>query len=440
MTKKSIITTIPGDKSISHRAVILTALSKSTLTFNRFLMSDDCLNTIGIFKECGIDITIQSNSITVQGKGRKGLSKPKMPLYVGNSGTSIRLLTGVFSAQDFDCTLYGDASIANRPMKRLLLPLSKMGAKINAQTKVNSDDNFPPLSIYGKQLSELTYTLPIASAQLKSCLLLAALCSGVGCTLNGETPSRDHTEIMMKGFGINIEKSQSTIYLKPQKEDFYFQATSSSVMIPSDFSSAAFFIVLGLISKQTPTLVLHDIGLNPTRAALLDILMGATLPGSITVFNKKTSLGESIGSIEVSSSSIDNTKLTQSLTKRNLPFLIDEVPILAVAAHFGHGTLTISNAEELRFKESDRISSTVEMINSLGGKAKETKNGLIIEGMMGEIRKDISLNTYNDHRIAMSGFIAGKATASSVKASDTACIATSFPNFFDILDAIPEIN
>jgi 3-phosphoshikimate 1-carboxyvinyltransferase len=245
---------------------------------------------------------------------------------------------------------------------------------------------------------------------------------------------------MMKGFGINIEKAQSTIYLSPQKEDFYFQETSSSVTIPSDFSSAAFFIVLGLISKQTPPLVLHDIGLNPTRAALLDILMEATLPGSMTVFNKKTSLGESIGSIEVSYSSIDNTKLTQSLTKKNLSFLIDEVPILAIAAHFGQGTLTISNAEELRFKESDRISSTVDMINRLGGKAKETKNGLIIEGMMGAIRKDISFNTYNDHRIAMSGLIAGKATGSSVKASDTACIATSFPNFFDILDSIPDIN
>lgn len=427
---------IPGDKSISHRAVILTSLSKSTLTFNRFLTAEDCLNTAAIFRECGIQITDEqtvknTKSITIKGQGLHGLTQPKKSLYVGNSGTGIRLITGILAGQAFPTTIAGDASIAGRPMKRIVAPLRHMNAKIDGKAQEGKDDIYPPLTIQPSTLSGMSYTMPIASAQVKSSLLLAGLYADSATTIIEPKFTRDHTEVLMKGFGIDITKTGNTIVLNPPKEELLFKGPSS-LTIPADFSSAAFFIVLGLIRQSNTAIKLHDIGLNPTRAALIDVLRAGCKPGAITVEGLGTTLGETYGDIIVTSSTIDNEALSNAITDEIIPYIIDEVPILAVTALYGTGTLKIRHAEELRVKESDRIATTVAMIKALGGDAIEYEDGLDVIGK-GILSPIDTVDSHGDHRIAMSALIAGKASGCTVNVSDTACINTSFPNFFDIL-------
>jgi 3-phosphoshikimate 1-carboxyvinyltransferase len=371
---------IPGDKSISHRCVILTSLSKSTLTFNRFLTAEDCLNTANIFRQCGIEMTdekdvIDTQRITIKGKGLRGLSKPTDTLYVGNSGTGIRLITGVLAGQNFDTTIEGDSSIAKRPMKRITSPLSLMNAKIAGQSREGSSDVYPPLNISPSSLIGTEYTLPVASAQVKSAILLAALYANSPTTVIEPKFTRDHTEVLMSGFGINITKDGGTITLTPPENELEFEG-NTELTIPADFSSAAFFIVLGLIRSHENGIQLHDIGLNPTRSALIQVLQAGAKEGALTVDETGTTLGEPLGNISVSSSPLDNDALSNAISDDIIPYIIDEVPILSVAALFGTGTLKIRNAEELRVKESDRIASTVAMIKALGGVAIEYVDGL----------------------------------------------------------------
>lgn len=421
---QSVVDEIPGDKSISHRAIILGSLSESTLKFTNFLFSDDCLNTLKIFQQLGvkIDADINEKTVTLTGVGLHGLTGSNAPLDVGNSGTSIRLLTGLFAAQGFDSEITGDASIQKRPMKRVIDPLTQMGAKISG---IMGKDIYPPLQITGKQdLAGITYSMPISSAQVKSSLLLAGLYTKETLTIIEPQKSRDHTEIMLAHFGVDITVEGNKISLKGGSA---LSTTVRKLTIPSDFSSAAFFIVFGLCMPNTK-LTLKNIGLNPTRAALLDVLI--KMGGRISVAEVYGKSIEKIGHITVETSALHNIEITKDI----IPFIIDEIPILAIAATHATGTFMLRNAHELRVKESDRIHESVTQLTAMGIAVTEYEDGFSFTGQT-QVH-DFTYNAGHDHRMAMSAIIA--AVTQGINAEVTGCeyIQTSFPNFFAIITSI----
>ena len=424
LQKHAIITTIPGDKSISHRAIILSSLAKNHSMFTNFLCAKDCLNTVEIFQKLGVPITVNSESQTVEviGQGYQGLKKPNSQLYVGNSGTGIRLITGLLAGQPFDTTITGDTSIEKRPMKRIIDPLTQMGASITGTNQNN--DSYPPLNITAKSLKSIHYTLPIASAQVKSAILFASLFAEGQTQITEPIACRNHSEVMLQTYGANIKIQNKTIYCDGEAP--LNNPHSTPITIPSDFSSAAFFIVLGLITPNT-SFTLTNIGLNPTRAKLLDILkkMGANL-----IINTKKDGIEPYGDITIQHSSLKNI----AIDPNDIAFIIDEIPILAVAGMFGTGKLIITDAKELRYKESDRIKSTVEMIKQFGGKITENPDGFILEGQFKP--KKPFIKTYYDHRIAMSALIAATASGQTIDCDDISAIETSFPQFLTILNQL----
>lgn len=420
------IDSIPGDKSISHRAVMIGALAQNSSYFTRFLDSDDCLHTMSIFQALAVPIShsLNKNILRVDGRGLKGLELPEETLYVGNSGTSIRLLTGVLAGQAFNTQITGDASIQKRPMKRVITPLSQMGAHITGQSRENSDDIYPMLQIKGNQpLHGITYTLPMASAQVKSAILLASLYSDTPTTLIEPSQSRDHTERMLKWFGADIQVKGNQITCSG-KNPLQNPDPRTPIPIPADFSSAAFFIILGLLLKDSK-FAITGVGLNPTRSALLTVLkaMGADLG----VQNQQGENFEPYGDILAGKSTLKNIKIPEKF----IPFIIDEIPILAIAALFGTGTLKISGAEELRVKESDRIATIVAMVKAMGGQIEEFKDGFELTGPA--TFQNFTVNSHGDHRIAMAAIIGAIASGKEAEIEDCDCINTSFPNFFDIL-------
>ncbi len=420
------IDSIPGDKSISHRAIILGSIASNTSSFTNFLMSEDCKNTITIFKQLGVQISIDSNKVVIEGVGLKGLTPPKETLDVGNSGTSIRLITGLLAAQPFSSLVTGDSSIQSRPMKRIIDPLSKMGAVISGKENENNDICAPLSIAPSSALEGITYTLPVASAQVKSAILLASLYSKTPTTIIEPKPCRNHTEVMLKAFKAPISINDNKITLSPPQE--LMNPSSNLINIPSDFSSAAFFIVLGLICKNT-SITLTNIGINKTRSTLIDILkkMGA----DILIENIQNNI-EPTADITVHSSSLQNIHIpTESIA-----FIIDEIPILAVAAMFAKGKMTLTKAKELRFKESDRIKKICHLITEFGGTINELSDGFELEG--GITPQNANIITDFDHRIAMSAVIASIASQSAVNIDSIECIKTSFPNFMDIIETLGE--
>lgn len=417
-----ILSSIPGDKSISHRAIIIASLANNTTIFKGFLFSDDCLNTLRIFQQLGVSILIDSDKqeVTVHGVGMQGLRPSKEALDVGNSGTGIRLITGILAAQSFSSLITGDSSIQKRPMKRIVNPLKHMGAIIDGNGN-ESSDIYPPLSISPtKTLKPLTYTMPIASAQVKSCLLFAGLFSKESTTIIQPDFCRDHTEIMLKAFQAKLTTNTHTITIEQSELTNPF---STPITIPSDFSSAAFFIVLGLIHPNIK-LTLKNIGINPTRSKLIDVLQA--MGGTISLANKTMEI-EPYADITVSSSKLKNITVDDAL----IPIIIDEIPILAVAGMFASGTMKISQAKELRFKESDRISQIVNLVNAFNGTIKEYDDGFELTG--GFEADSPVIETAFDHRIAMSAVIASLAANVSITLDTPDSIKTSFPNFFDII-------
>lgn len=429
LTNQTIISDIPGDKSISHRAIIIGSLAENMSIFSRFLFAEDCVNTAKIFQSLGVPISLDAHSktVTVKGVGLRGLTAPTHTLDVGNSGTGIRLITGVLSGQTFDSIITGDASIQKRPMKRITAPLKTMGAQITGQALEGKEDIFPPLTIHGNQkLLALNYTLPVASAQVKSALLFASLYAEGNSRLTEPKVSRNHTEVMLKTYGADLKKDHQTWVLSgksPLKNPI-----STPHIIPADFSSASFFIVLGLLLQNT-TWTLTHIGTNPTRTSLAKILklMGA----SITIEENRTSNIEPFGTFTVQTSSLQNITVPVD----EIPFLIDEIPILAIAALFGTGELKVTQAKELRVKESDRIASIVAIIKQMGGEITEQDDGFTLQGKNGKIRP-FTVNSNGDHRIAMSAIIAAIAGNVEATIENIDCINTSFPNFFQILDSL----
>jgi 3-phosphoshikimate 1-carboxyvinyltransferase len=420
-----IISDIPGDKSISHRAVIIGSLATNNSRFKGFLCAEDCLNTAKIFEQLGVSVQvdISTKELHIQGVGLRGLKKPLGDLYVGNSGTGIRLIAGVLAGQSFSSVILGDHSIQKRPMSRIVDPLRLMGADIRGE---NQDGKiYSPLKIQGqKTLQAIHYRLPMPSAQVKSALLLASLFAEGVTTIHEPIACRNHSEVMLKQFSadLHVEGEIISCSSKNSLENPF----SSSIQIPSDFSSAAFFIVLALLQPNSE-LCLKHIGLNPTRSRLLDILrrMGA----DIRVENESNEI-ESYGDIIVRSSQLHNVELRED----DIAIVIDEIPILAVAGLFASGHLIVRHAEELRVKESDRIKSIVHLAQAFGASIEEFEDGFSLAGGIHPNQPIIQTNY--DHRIAMSAIIAASIAGCTIELDSIDSIHTSFPNFMTCLQQL----
>ena len=409
---------VPGDKSISHRAIMLGALSKGITNIKGFLMGEDCLSTISCFREMGISIDINDSLVTVYGKGLHGLQKPNKELYVGNSGTTLRLLSGILAAQEFDTIITGDDSIKSRPMKRIIEPLTKMGANI---VSINNTDK-APLKIVGSKLHNITYKSPVSSAQVKSCIALASLYTNNQTKIIEPVLSRNHTEIMLNYFGGNITIEDSTITNTPVKELY-----AKDINVPGDISSAAFLMVACLISKNSKLLI-ENVGINPTRDGIIRVLK--SMNGDITLLNKRTLNGELVADIQIKSSKLRGTIIDKDI----IPTLIDEIPVIAVAACFAQGKTIIKDASELKVKESNRIETMVTELSKMNANIIATDDGMIIS--YSPQLKGTIVNSYNDHRVAMSLAVAGLASSGKTEIIDSKCIDISFPGFYDLIKSI----
>lgn len=409
--------TIPGDKSISHRAVMFGALSKGTTEVTNFLQGADCLSTIDCFRRLGVEIENTTDKILVHGKGLHGLKKPDSILDVGNSGTTTRLISGILAGQNFETVLNGDDSIQSRPMKRIMEPLKLMGADI---TSIYGN-NCAPLRITGSSLKGIHYTSQVASAQVKSCILLAGLYADGTTSVTEPTVSRNHTEVMLRGFGANISCQGKTASILPTPELF-----GQKIEVPGDISSAAYFIAAGLIVPGSEILV-KNVGVNPTRDGLIHVCeaMGA----DITLLNKRENGGEPVADILVRHSSLKSTTIQGAI----IPTLIDELPMIAVMACFAKGTTIIKDAAELKVKESDRISVMADNLSRMGAHITATEDGMIIEG--GYPLHGAEIDSHLDHRIAMSFAVAALASEGETTIKDADCVKISYPDFYkDLLN------
>jgi 3-phosphoshikimate 1-carboxyvinyltransferase len=417
--------TMPGDNSISHRAVILAALADGKTEISGFLRGQDCLHTLKIFKMMGVECRDKKDKLLIKGRGLKGLRKPDGQMDVGNSGTAFRLLAGVLAGQDFTAKLTGDESIQRRPMRRVIEPLHRMGAEFNG-------DKAPLVIVNNKntkQLMGIAYESPVASAQVKSAILLAGLYARGETSVTEPALSRDHTERMFKTFGVKLKTAtlpngKYKVTLPNSKPKL---KGGLKIKIPGDFSAAAFFIVAALIVPGSK-LLLKNVGVNPTRTGLLDVLkkMGA----KITWQNKKMLSGEPVADLQIVHSPLKAVEVGGDLLLR----MIDEAPIFAVAASLAKGRTVVKNAEELRVKESDRIKTVVEMLKSFGVSAAETSDGFAIDGDPDlQIAAPVKINSHYDHRIAMSAAVLGLLNQKETTITDDKCIETSFPGFAALL-------
>lgn len=400
---------VPGDKSISHRAVMLGSLANGVTEISGFLKGADCLSTIDCFRKMGIDIDINGENVTVHGNGLRGLIKPDEMLYTGNSGTTTRLLCGILAGQNFDTSITGDASIQKRPMGRVVKPLSMMGAKI--------ENEYCPLYITGTKLHGIDYKMPVASAQVKTAIILAGLYADGETVIHEIEKSRDHTELMLSAMGADLTVDNLDITVKPTND-----LTAVNVDVPGDISSAAFFLVLGAIMPNSQITV-TNVGINPTRTGIIDVLkdMGA----DITLENVHTSAGETVADITVRSSSLKGTTVGGDI----IPRLIDELPIIAVAAVFADGQTVIKDAQELKVKETNRIRAVVDEFNKCGIDITETDDGMIING--GKSIHGADFKTYGDHRMAMSLTVLAQLADGESTLDDSDCACVSYPTFFD---------
>ena len=408
-----------GDKSISHRAVMFSSISKGHNKISNFLMGEDCLSTISCFRKMGVDIQIDGKDVYVKGNGLYGLQRPKEILDVGNSGTTIRLMMGILAGNKFDATLIGDNSIAKRPMKRVTDPLRLMGCNIEGK----DDANYTPIKIYGGDLKAIDYHMPVASAQVKSALILASLYANDTSFIYEKVKSRNHTEIMLKSFGANINVENLKISVNPVNELF-----SQDIYVPGDISSAAFIIVSALITKGSEVII-KNVGLNETRTGIIDVVKN--MNGNIEIINERLVGGELVGDLLVR---YTKYLCATTIDKDIIPRLIDEIPVIAVLATQAEGTTIIKDAQELKVKESNRIKSMVENLKILGADVEELEDGMIIKGKSklngGKIK------TFKDHRIAMAFSTLNLISDEKIKLDDEDCINVSFPGYFDFIKSL----
>ena len=412
--------TVPGDKSISHRSIMLGAIATGTTEVHNFLQGADCLASISCFQKMGIPIENEGNLVKIHGKGLHGLSAPTSELDVGNSGTAMRLMSGILAAQPFTSYMNGDASIQKRPMKRIITPLSMMGGSI---TSVNGND-CAPLRIDGKPLKGIHYQSPVASAQVKSAVLLAGLYADGITSVTEPYVSRNHTELMFESFGVQISTDEKTATATVTPAE---KLHAQKIVVPGDISSAAYFIVAGLITPNS-TITVKNVGINPTRDGLLHVCkaMGA----NITLDNIHDQVGEPMADITVSTSELTGTVIEGSI----IPKLIDEIPIIAVLACFAKGKTIIKDAAELKVKESNRIDVMVNNLRKMGADIVATDDGMIIEG--GKPLHGIVVDSLLDHRIAMSFAIAGCNADGETDIQGTDTVMTSYPTFFQDLNKL----
>ena len=416
--------TVPGDKSISHRAVMIGSIAKGETVIRGFLNSADCNATINAFRMMGILISEdqETKTITVLGKGLNGLSRPSGTIDVGNSGTTIRLISGILAGQSFDTKITGDESIQKRPMKRVVTPLSLMGGKIEGQISQNGDIT-PPLSIFSSKLMGINYETPIPSAQVKSAILLAGLYAGGETKVREKVKSRDHTERMLSHFGADIKVDNLSYTIKSGRE-----LLAKEVDVPGDISSVAYFIALGMLAKDSEILI-KNVGLNPTRDGIIKVAQ--MFGGKISIQNERILSGEPRGDILVSySEGLRGIELSGEI----IPNIIDEIPIIAVIASQAIGQTMIRDAKELRVKESDRIKTVVDFLRKMGVEIEELEDGMIIQGkarLHGE-----TIESHGDHRIAMSATVAGLLADGETIINNTSCVDTSFPGFMGLINQV----
>jgi len=410
--------TIPGDKSISHRAVMIGSIASGTTQVNNFLQGADCLATIDCFQKMGIEIINNTTTVTIKGKGLHGLTKPASILDVGNSGTTTRLISGILVAQDFDVKLNGDASIQTRPMRRIIEPLCLMGANIKS---VNGD-GCAPLEISGSPLKAISYQSKVASAQVKSSILLAGLYADGFTSVTEPYLSRNHSELMLKAYGANVTSNNTTATITPVEELF-----AQKIDVPGDISSAAYFIVAGLIVPNSEILI-KNVGINPTRDGIIRVCqaMGA----HIEIMNQKQSGGETTADIFVKSSNLKGITIGDEI----IPTLIDEIPVIAVLACFAEGQTIIKDAAELKVKESNRIDTVVNNLKNMGADITSTEDGMIIQG--GKSLKGAVIESLLDHRIAMSFAIASLVSEGTTTINDAECVNISYPQFYNDLNRL----
>ncbi len=409
---------IPGDKSISHRAVMFGSISNGTTEVTNFLQGADCLSTISCFKKMGIDIDVTPHTVTIHGKGLKGLSQPDGILDVGNSGTTTRLMSGILAGSSFTCTVDGDASIRKRPMSRIIKPLSMMGANIVSE----NNNNCTPLIITGAKLHGIHYDSPVASAQVKSSILLAGLYADGETSVTEPFLSRNHSELMLSHFGASITSNGTTATIIPGND-----LHGTKVSVPGDISSAAYFIVAGLITPNSEILI-KNVGINPTRDGILNV--ATSMGGDITLLNKRTQAGEDVADILVKSSNLNGIEIGGSI----IPTLIDELPVIAVMACFAKGTTVIKNAEELKVKESNRIDVMVKYLSLMGADIVGTDDGMIING--GRTLTGATIESNLDHRIAMSFAIAGINSEGTTTINGADVVNISYPTFYSDLEQL----
>lgn len=410
--------TIPGDKSVSHRSVMFGAIASGTTTVEGFLLGEDCLSTIDCFQKLGVQIEVEGTNVTIHSPGMDGWQEPTDVLYTGNSGTTTRLMLGILAGSSVHSVMTGDASIGKRPMRRVIDPLRQMGAHITGR----ADGQYTPLAIQGTKLQAIDYKMPVASAQVKSAILLAGL-RAEGTTIVREMEvSRDHTERMLRQFGAQVEVDNGVVSIEGGQS-----LSGTHVAVPGDISSAAFFLVAGAICEHSHV-TLNNVGINPTRDGIVEVLekMGATM----TVTPNEDNQAEPTATIQIATSTLTGTTIEGDI----IPRLIDEIPILALLATQAHGQTIIKDAEELKVKETDRITAVVTELKKLGAQIEATEDGMIINGPTP--LKGASLRTYGDHRIGMMGAVAALISDGAVTLDDAQCIAVSYPSFFEHIEAV----
>jgi len=410
--------TVPGDKSVSHRSVMFGAIASGTTTVEGFLLGEDCLSTIDCFRKLGVDIEVEGTNVTIHSPGMDSWQEPSEVLYTGNSGTTTRLMLGILAGSSVHTVMTGDASIGKRPMRRVIDPLRQMGAHITGR----ADGQYTPLAIQGTTLQAIDYNMPVASAQVKSAILLAGLRANGTTIVREMEVSRDHTERMLRQFGAHVAVDNGVVSIEGGQA-----LKGTHVSVPGDISSAAFFLVAGAICENSQ-ITLHNVGINPTRDGIIEVLqkMGATM----TITPNDDNQAEPTATIQIATSTLKATTIEGDI----IPRLIDEIPILALLATQAHGQTIIKDAEELKVKETDRITAVVTELKKLGAQIEATEDGMIINGPTPI--KGANLQTYGDHRIGMMGAVAALVTNGVVTLDDAQCIAVSYPSFFEHVEAV----
>ncbi|MCG5250030.1 3-phosphoshikimate 1-carboxyvinyltransferase [Brevibacillus agri] len=411
---------VPGDKSISHRAVMFGALAEGVTTIEGFLPGADCLSTISCFRRLGIEIEQQGDKVTVHGKGWYGLQEPLQHLDVGNSGTTIRLMSGIMATQPFHVVMEGDESIAKRPMRRVIGPLRQMGAKIDGR----KDGEFTPLSIRGGKLEAIAYQSPVASAQVKSAILLAGLQANGVTSVTEPHLSRDHTERMLQAFGVSVVRDGLTVSVEGGQK-----LTGRAISVPGDISSAAFLIAAVMVVPGS-SLLIENVGINPSRTGIIDVVKA--MGGSLELLNERVVNEEPVADLLVTHSELHGIEIAGDI----IPRLIDEIPVIAVMATQAKGKTVIRDAEELKVKETDRIATVVSQLSKFGGRVTPTEDGMIIEGetpLTGAV-----IDSMGDHRIGMAMAIAGLAATGETGIENEEAIDVSFPGFHELLTRISQ--